>query len=218
MDIAPVSEIFLNEDGVVEETAPSSVLVEVYKGILGTRTTYIIPGFGNPNTYDFANEQITGSTGQLQTLTPQPFDWYVNLRTTDPDYLTMYYLNSSGESWERIFKISPNVVHKSFVGTFASGVLSTIISIPKETLLLEQIFGQDLTGWETERTTNITIDAESTIGSTLYPTAIGFEAGTPTSDEENYYFPIVITASELTESGFAAVSGDRILHISISVI
>jgi hypothetical protein len=273
--LATVSEIFLNEPGVVRETAPSSVTLEVYMGLKADRGTYVIPGLGNPSTYDFENSFILDNEGNPQYITPQPFDWFINLLPTDPTYLTVFQLDSNGQNWNIIFKVIPNIFSQNTVLDFTMGQASHVFYVPKESLRLEQLFGDqtdtssfsvfriptaveifnfatwipgtplDLTGIEqgqyvfstttpqflrmiadsesesdlqSELSINFDIDIEAIYPATPYPTTSSFVVGVPFSDEDYYVFPITIVAAELTESGFVPITGERIVHTTISVV
>ena len=277
MDIAQVSEIYLNDPEAANDNAPSSVVVNSYMGRTGNRGSYVIPGLGNPSVYDFANAFIIGVDGSPQYITPQPFDWFINLKPTDPDYLTVYQLDNSGSVWSRVLKLTPNNYSTNFVGNFVDGQLLTTITVSKLSLVLEQLFG-DFTdvsnfnvrriptvledtdsvaseaamlaissptvgqyafrtdqsqffrliasdasiidNWQPELTINFDIDLENIPPGLPYPSAIGFEVGAPQATETDYIFPIAITASELQPLpvGLTAVSGERIVHVTINVI
>ena len=277
MDIAQVSEIYLNDPEADNDAAPSSVIVNAYMGRAGNRGSYVIPGLGNPSVYDFDNAFIIGVDGSPQYITPQPFDWFINLKPTDPDYLTVYQLDSSGATWSRVLKLTPNNYSTSFVGDFVSGQLLTTITVSKLSLVLEQLFGdfndvsnfqvsriptfvedvdsvaseaamlaispatigqyafrQDISqffrligadasvidNWKPELSINFDIDLENIPPGLPYPSAIGFEVGAPQATETDYIFPIAITASEIQPLpvGLTAVSGERIVHVTINVI
>lgn len=153
MDIAQVDEIYLNDPDASEDTAPSSVQVTPYIGLNGDRGTYVIPGLGTPATYDFAEAYILGSDGTELFIDPQPFDWFVNMKPTDSDYLTIYQLDKDGEQWNRIIKIIPNTYSVNFVKNFVEGSTSQTVSVPKQALVLEQLFGdiEDVDNYEVFR-------------------------------------------------------------------
>lgn len=275
MDIAQIREVFLNDPNAVEDTVPSAIEINFDRGLNGDRGSYVIPGLGNPNNYDFANSYTLDNEGKPQAITPQPFDWFVNLKPTDPTYLTMFYLDKNGQNWEKIFKIFPNVYNRNFVGTFVAGQLSTMLSVSNETLVLEQLFGDQyvkndfsifripdildtvsivdseaemldidpattgdyayrtdrsqffrlisndatiLSNWQPELSISMSLDVETPIPGTPYPIISGFMLSAPFFDGNNYNFPMIITAAEAKPTGFEAVSGDKTVHVSISVV
>lgn len=277
MEIAQVSEIYLNDPESATDIAPSSVTVNSYMGLPGERGTYVIPGLGNPTVYDFQNAFIIGVDGQPQFITPQPFDWFINLKPTDPDYLTVYQLDKDGLNWNRVLKLTPNNYSTNFVANFVAGQNIATITVPKLALVLEQIFGDfnDISNfnvfriptvletvspvssesamlaissptlgqyafrtdisqffrlvssdgslidsWQPELSLNFDIDIENIPPGIPYPTAVGFELGAAAATETDYVFPLVITAAELQPlpTGLTAVSGERIVHVTINVI
>lgn len=275
MAIEQVREIFLNDPNVVEDTAPSSIELSFDCGLNGDRGSYVIPGLGNPNEYDFSLPAILDNEGKPQIISPQVYDWFINLKPTDPTYLTMFYLKKETNSWEKIFKVLPNIYNRNFVGTFLNGQLSTILSVSNETLVLEQLFGDQLikndfsifripdmmdtvsivdsesemldislattgdyayrtdrsqffrlisddaailSNWQPELAFNMSIDIETPIPGIPYPIISGFILSAPFFDGNNYNFPMIITAAEAKPTGFEAVSGDKTVHVSISVV
>lgn len=275
MAIEQVREIFLNDPNVVEDTAPSSIELSFDCGLNGDRGSYVIPGLGNPNEYDFSLPAILDNEGKPQIISPQVYDWFINLKPTDPTYLTMFYLKKETNSWEKIFKVLPNIYNRNFVGTFLNGQLSTILSVSNETLVLEQLFGDQLikndfsifripdmmdtvsivdsesemldislattgdyayrtdrsqffrlisddatilSNWQPELSISISLDVETPIPGTPYPIISGFMLSAPFFDGNNYNFPMIITAAEAKPTGFEAVSGDKTVHVSISVV
>ena len=66
---------------------------------------------------------------------------------------------------------------------------------------------------------NLDIDIENMYPGVPYPVMSSFTAGVPTYSGGLYTFPITIVASQLHPvNGIEAVSGSRLVHISISVI
>jgi hypothetical protein len=275
MDIAQIREVFLNDPNAVEDTVPSSIQIDFDRGLNGDRGSYIIPGLGNPNNYNFTIPSSLDNEGKPQVITPQPFDWFINLKPTDPTYLTMFYLEKTGQVWEKIFKLFPNVYNRNFVGTFVAGQVSKMLSISSEALPLEQLFGDQtvkndfdiyripdtfdtvydvdseeemlglaglivgdyayrtdrsqffrlfaddatiLSSWQSELSITASIDVETPTPNTAYPIVSGFLLSAPFFDGTNYNFPIIVTAAEAKPTGFEAVSGDKTVHVSISVV
>jgi hypothetical protein len=134
--IAEVKEIQIRN-------APSSVVVDVYKGREGSRGTYVIPGFGLPTNYF---NPVTGQyifpdpTGAENELVAQFYDWYIDLDTSSTTYLSSFQLKTNNE-WEQFLKVIPNTYNTNRVLDFVSGVTSTNVVVSKNTLLLSQKFG-----------------------------------------------------------------------------
>lgn len=216
MDIAKISEVFLNDPNAVEETAPSSIRLDFDRGPSGDRGSYIIPGLGNPNNYDFANSYILDNEGVPQSITPNPFDWFLNLNPTDPTYLTMFYLEKTGDSWEKIFKMMPNTYNRDFVGTFTLGQLTTILSVSNESLALGQLFGDQSVknDFSIYRIPDITddvssVNSESAMLAISSPTLGDYAYRT----DKSQFFRLVSTDSSLIDSWQAELSINITLDI-----
>lgn len=135
-DLAEVTSIQLTD-------APASIQLDVYRGSEGNRGAYIIPGSGNPSSYfDVTTQTYTfpDPTGAEDELVAQLYDWYLDLETTSPTYMSTFQLKKTNQ-WEQIFKVIPNVYNTNRVLLFVSGATTTNIVVPKETLLLSQKFG-----------------------------------------------------------------------------
>lgn len=121
---------------------------------------------------------------------PQLLDWYINLKTSDDEYLYLYqYQNIDGvNQWFRIFKIIPNVYNTNETVTFVDGVASFNLLVSNTTA--------PLLG-EAEIKLNTHVDIQTT---SAYPIASSFAFGIPTFDSGtgDYILPMTITAVEFT--------------------
>ena len=90
-------DVILSSDDLVVLGGPESVNVEVDFGPQGDRGSLIFVGNGKPDLVDI---------GQ----TPNVFDLYINLLTTDDEYLMMYqYVEVLGTlQWQTLTKLIPN--------------------------------------------------------------------------------------------------------------
>lgn len=211
-DLAEVKEVIL-EDG------PGSIELDVFRGKDGPRGTWIIPGSGNPSSYYNALEGkyiYPDGRGVLPRLEAQFYDWYVDLDASSPTYLTTFQLKENNQ-WDVIFKVTPNMYHTNRVLSFVGGVATTDVVVLKESLPLEQKYGNNIDIADFK--INLEIDLESIPPDLPYPVILSFTPGVATSDSTSYTFPITIVASQLHPiNGVEAISGNRIAHISISVI
>lgn len=112
-----------------------SVNISVDRGSVGARGGYIIVYLGNPNTITFPIIQDPNQG----PVYPQVADWYINMKTTDPDYMCVYQLKEDGV-WELIFKLIPNVYCTIKNMSFTAGTATTTVSVSSETLRLAQIY------------------------------------------------------------------------------
>jgi hypothetical protein len=92
-----VVDVLLSSDDLVVLGGPDTVNVEVDFGPQGDRGSLIFVGNGKPDIIDI---------GQ----TPNIFDLYINLLTTDDEYLMIYqYVESLGTTqWQTLTKLIPN--------------------------------------------------------------------------------------------------------------
>lgn len=90
-------DVILSSDDLVVLGGPEEVNVEVDFGPKGDRGSLIFVGNGKPDLVDI---------GQ----TPNTFDLYINLLTTDDEYLMMYqYVEVLGTiQWQTLTKLIPN--------------------------------------------------------------------------------------------------------------
>lgn len=95
-------DVSLASDSLVVLSGPEVVNVEVDLGPQGDRGSLIFVGNGNPDLVDI---------GQ----TPNIFDMYINLLTTDPNYLMVYqYVEVLGTvQWQPLTKLIPNTYTKN---------------------------------------------------------------------------------------------------------
>lgn len=211
-DLAEVTSIQLTD-------APASIQLDVYRGSEGDRGAYIIPGSGNPSLYfDVATQSYTfpDPTGAEDELVAQLYDWYLDLDTTSATYMSTFQLKKDN-IWEQIFKVIPNVYNTNRVLSFVNGTVNTDVVVSDQTLLLEQKFGENFN--LSSLSVNLDIDVENLYPGTPYPVMTSFNAGEPTYSLGLYTFPITIVASQIHPvNGVEAISGSRLVHISISVI
>jgi hypothetical protein len=97
-----VVDIVLSSDDLVVLGGPESVNVEVDFGPQGDRGSLIFVGNGDPDLVDIGQD-------------PNIFDLYINLLTTDPNYLMIYqYVEALGTlQWQTLTKLIPNTYVKN---------------------------------------------------------------------------------------------------------
>lgn len=190
-------------DTVTVTGGPSNVNVELDFGPSGQRGSLILYGLGKPT-----------SLGVVFPQTPQLLDWYINLNTSDDEYLYIYqYVNRDGtETWDRIFKIIPNTYNVNQALTFTAGQATTTIAVSNTTLpLLSATSGINM---------HIQIEQPAVAP---FPIASSFAiTGEPSFDPETYLYslPILVTAMEFNAltTQWQAVSGQRVVHFGINIV
>jgi hypothetical protein len=92
-----VVDVVLSTDELVVLGGPDQINVELDYGPQGDRGSLIFVGAGKPDLVDIGQE-------------PNVFDLYINLLTTDDEYLMIYqYVESLGSlQWQTLTKLIPN--------------------------------------------------------------------------------------------------------------
>ena len=192
----------LSVDSVVVTGGPSTVKVSTDFGPQGDRGSYILYGLGNPNTLN--DEDFPQS--------PLLLDWYINLSTTDAEYLYLYqFVNQDGiDQWIKIFKILPNVYNTNESVTFTDGIGSVNLLVSNTTAPL---LGQQAV----ELNSHVTL-----INAAQNPISCSFAFSTPDFNPStgNYETTLTIKAVEynMTTGVWAKLSGSAIANISINVV
>jgi len=98
---------------------PSLLDISLDYGPPGSRGTYIFRGDGKPTDPNV----IIASPSQPTNSTPQIFDFYINLKPSDNEYLFLYqYQNVNGVAvWERILRLIPNTAIANIDVEFLNG-------------------------------------------------------------------------------------------------
>jgi hypothetical protein len=97
-----VVDVVLSTDELVVLGGPDQINVELDYGPQGDRGSLIFVGAGKPDLVDIGQE-------------PNVFDLYINLLTTDDEYLMIYqYVESLGSlQWQTLTKLIPNTYVKN---------------------------------------------------------------------------------------------------------
>ena len=97
-----MAEVVLSTEDLVVLGGPDTINVEVDFGSQGDRGSLIFVGNGKPDIVDIGQD-------------PNVFDLYINLLTTDDEYLMMYqYIDVLGTlQWQTLTKLIPNTYVKN---------------------------------------------------------------------------------------------------------
>lgn len=194
--------VTIKQDTVIATGGQSTINVETDFGTQGQRGGLILYGAGNPTTLSLS----------AFPTTPQLLDWYVNLKTNDPEYLFIYqYVSQDGASvWNKVFKIIPNTYSTNLEVEFSGLPQGNRIYIPVSAdnglILLDGI-----------SMASIDINAHIQVQSEI-PVASSFKINALTTQSGSLALPIDIYASELIDSEWVPVAGIRTLHITLNVI
>jgi len=195
-----MTEIFVSTDDVKVIGGTANVNVEVDFGPQGDRGNLFLVGKGDPNT-------VTHST-PLQLL-----DLYLNIQSTDSDYLMIYQLqNLNGTNqWVETDKIITDKFSVIRTVVFAEG--SPIDDI---TFKLSNIIPLSLVGNPVAENFNIQCtfsDPQNPIAHSIVIKAVTIEQGTG-----DLILPISINAVKFSGNAWSAISGTYKVHFLITVV
>jgi hypothetical protein len=123
--------VIISQDVVTVTGGATTLAVDANFGRKGDNGSVILYGHGKPqNIKEFPKD-------------PQLLDWYINIDSTDDEYLYIYqyiYTNNVG-NWTRVFKITPNSYQVNKVVNFnAQGIGTALVEVANTTLpLLPQV-------------------------------------------------------------------------------
>lgn len=193
-------DIYINDESLTVLGGPSQVDVSVDYGETGDRGSIIISGYGNPN--DLTTEDFP--------QTPQIYDLYVNLRTSDADSGWVYqYVSQLGENvWIPLTSLSPGIYSANYSLDFVDGEASA--SIPVAAIISGTLPGNlDATNF----------NVQYNIVNTVNPTVSSIAISELSSDGDVYSLPLTISAKSLNGSDWENLSGENIaVHFLITVI
>jgi hypothetical protein len=176
---------------------PSKIDVSIDYGQRGDRGSLILYGQGKP---------------YLVNL-PEPaalYDMYVNLLPSDDEYQWVYqYINTStGLEWRSLFKLQPNTYSNNETLSFVDGLVEIWIPIISVT-------GLD-NGPSTLTAANFNVQYSIV---SQNPLASSITIGeVETSPTEILSLPITIHASELIDDSWSDVSGEKTVHLFVTVV
>lgn len=130
--------VTISQDTVTVTGGQSTIDVDVNVGPKGDDGSVILYGQGKPQTLD-PNEF---------PRTPRILDWYVNVDSTDDEYLFIYqlvYINNAG-IWKRVFTITPNSYKTNKIVQFVDGIGQADVAVSNATIPLIPQFEFPTTG------------------------------------------------------------------------
>jgi len=195
-----MTEVFVSTDDVKVIGGTANVNVEVDFGPQGDRGNLFLVGYGDPNT-------ITHST------TVQALDLYINVRTTDEDYLVIYQLqNVNGiDTWIETSKLMTDKFSVNRTVSFTAGVATDNIDFK-----ISNIVPLSLLSGLTESNFNI----QCTFSNPTKPVAhsIVVKPITIQPATGDIILPVSINAAEFSGSAWTAISGTHVVHFLITVV
>jgi len=192
-----MAEVLLSSDELTVLGGPAEISVDVDFGPQGDRGSLILYGLGKPDNV-------------VLPETPQVYDSYINLSSSDDEYLFMYqYIagpNNGSPVWTKLFKLVPNFYSENLQRTFADGTVE--LAIP-----LAAIVPPDLIGNYTADSFNIQVQV---LG--LNPIAASVSVSEIEIFNNLVSLPISINAAELVDGVWELASGEKTVHLFITVV
>ena len=195
-----MTEVFVSTEDVKVIGGTSNVNVEVDFGPQGERGNLFLVGYGDPNT-------ITHST------TLQDLDLYLNIQTTDSDYLMIYQLQSvNGTSqWVETSKLTTDKFSTIRNVAFSDGVATENIDFK-----ISNIVPTSLLSGLSESNFNI----QCTFSNATNPVAHSIVVKPITVEPVtgDIILPVGINAAEFSGNSWTGSSGTHIVHFLITVV
>lgn len=177
---------------------PAKVDVGLDFGPDGERGSYYFVGNGNPN-----------NQGTVIGQTPKVFDMYINLLTSDPEYLSLYqyqYVNGSSV-WVKLVRLLPNQYSESTSRIFSDGEVSFYIPVL-------DVVALDLVS----NITSSNLSIQHSVVNNANPIVSTLIVGDIVTNSGIVVLPLTIKAKELDGSSWVNLSGTYRLDLFISVV
>ena len=196
-----MADVVVSSDSLTVLGGPASLSVDVDFGPQGDRGSYILVGTGQPN-------EPTTVIGE----TPQIYDMYINLLSSDSEYMYLYqYLNVGVENtWVKLMKLTPNVYSLNNQTVFADG--SATINIPLSAIIPSY---PELLATVTSESFNIQCNITN-----QNPVSFGMTVGEIVIDPitSDQILQLTINAVELDSGNWVSLAGTKIVHLYITVV
>lgn len=199
-----MAEIVLTTDDLTVLGGPSSITVDTNFGPEGQRGSYILVGNGQPN--DPAT--VIGET-------PQVYDMYINVLSSDEEYMYIYqYLNVAGSlTWIRLMKLTPNTFSTNSTVEFVDGTATITIPIaniaPSYSNILATLTSDNFN-------IQATVTNQNAVAASVSVAPIATDAGTGLQ-----VLPITINAAEFDSSAapkWVDLVGTKTVYLYITVV
>jgi hypothetical protein len=188
--------VLLATDDLTVLGGPAEVSVDLDFGPQGDRGSLMFVGNMKPASFSFPE-------------TPRIYDTYINVLPSDSEYLFMYqYIAGAGgsPSWEKLFKVIPNTYSENLQRTFVEGTVQ--INIP-----VAAIVSADLIGSYTAADFNIQCNVLN-----VSPVSLGVTVGDIEIFDNLLTLPITINAVEFSDGEWSDLAGQKMVHLSITVV
>lgn len=194
-----MTDVLVSTEDLTVLGGPSSITVDVDFGPQGDRGSQIFVGNGQPNL----------STTTLPA-TPKVYDLYINLLTSDEEYLFIYqYINvPGGNTWTKLFKLLPNTYNVNRTVTFVDG--QKTINIPLSKIIPSSMLS------------NVTSDVFSiqySISGTSNPVSSVMSIGSIFTESQSgdLTLPISFTAVDFDGTSWTNLATEVTIHLHIAL-
>lgn len=210
-------DVLLSSDSVDVLGGAPTVNVDVNLGLDGQRGSRIFIGPGVPSSNNLPE-------------TPLVFDMYINLDPSSSSYLFLYqYLNKNGTNqWVQLLRLVPNTFLTNYsLGTFTAGTMA--IDVPVLYIIpLASIGLYDSSNFNIQHTviTDKPVASSITVDDlTFKEIPVLDDNGAVVLDENGVpviantlVLPIEIHAAELNGVTWQAVTGNKTVHLGITIV
>jgi len=181
----------------LQDTSIEGVLskrAELTVGPQGQRGSRIFVGEGNPNLVNIGQD-------------PLPFDMYINLLSSDLEYLYLYqYFSSDGQNqWNRLLRLIPNTFLTTQERTFSEG--RTIFFVP-----IINVVPLSEVGNITSQNFNIQHNVlnDSPIASSVTVSDLIIQS-------DQLVLPVSINAAEYDGTNWSSINGQRTVQLLVTI-
>jgi len=192
-----MAEVLLSSDDLVVLGGPAEISVDVDLGPKGDRGSLIFYGLGKPDENSTLPEDL------------KPYDTYINALASDDEYQFLYqYISADGgvPSWVKIFKLTTNTYSQNFARTFVDG--SASINVPVSLIVPEGLVG-DIPAENFNVQVNVINENPVSVATTVSEVVV--------SGDESV-LPISIEAIEYSSESWGTLSGQKTIHLLITVV
>lgn len=187
----------LTTDDITVLGGPAVISVDLDFGPTGQRGSKFFIKNGNPNSVNWGNQVLYYG------------DLCINADSGSTDYRNLYiYQSVSGQNtWVKITNLIPNFYSRKSINEFVDGVIS--VEIP-----LISITPADLVG----QLTTDSFVIQHSIVNTVNPTVSNLSINSITDIDNIEILQLSVKATELVNGEWVNISGQRSLHLFISVV
>jgi hypothetical protein len=195
-----MTEVFVSTDDVKVIGGTANVNVEVDFGSQGDRGNIFLFGYGHPDAVIIKN-------------TVQVLDIYINILTTDSQYLMMYQLiDINGiNTWVEISKLMVDKFSVNRTVSFTNGLTTDNIEFKVSNIVPTSL----ISGLEASN-----FNIQCTFSNPTKPVAhsVVVKPITIQSSTGDIILPVSINAAEFSGSAWAGLSGTHVVHFLITVV